>query len=485
MALQAKQTAQQRLMAAPNITLALEILRMATLELQAFLEQQLEENPCLELEDSSSSSETESAPEEPGTPPEEAKPTSLDEDWVSHWQTAGEREDPDNEDGADERIIEQRLTLPQSLHESLLLQLGCQPVSKEERALGEHLIHHLDQNGYLEGSLQEMAAELGTGLERLEAVLALIQRLDPPGVGARNLRECLMLQLEQREACGGLAYRILQDHFELFTHHRLEAIAKETGATPQQIAEALECLKRLNPKPGSAYSGELPPSVIPDLVVHHRERHYDVELNEQYVPQVTISRAYHRMLKDPRTPEDAKEFLAQKFRKANWIIKAIDERNTTLLSIARCLISLQREFLEHGSRAIKPLTQAQVAELIGRHPSTVSRAIAGKTIDTPYGIFRLEQLFASGVPQAPAHQANGAAEPGAPAQADAGCAVSNEQIKSEIQRLVADEPPQRCLSDAALAQQLAARHIAVARRTVAKYRTALKILPAHLRKRRL
>ena len=482
MALQAKQTTQQRLMAAPNITLALEILRMPTLELQAFLEHQLEENPLLELEEPSSNSEPESPQAEEQPQAKESPGPGLDEDWVSHWQTASEREDPDNEDGSDDPLANQRSIVPQSLHDSLLLQLGCQAMPQDERAMGELLIHHIDENGYLEGSLEEMAAELGTTAERLDTVLKLIHRFDPPGVGARNLRECLMIQLEQRDVADHLAYRILQHHFELFTQRRLDPLVKATGATAQEVARALDHLKQLNPKPGCAYTGDLSPSVVPDLVVHHRERHYDVELNDQYIPQITISRAYHRMLKDPRTPEDAKEFLTQKFRKANWIIKAIDERNATLLSIARCLISLQREFLDQGARAIKPLTQAQVASLIGRHPSTVSRAISGKTIDTPYGIFRLEQLFASAIPQAGAPQ-NGAPHDEHAKTNGAAASLSDEQIKSEIQRIVTEEDPARCLSDATIAARLAERHMLVARRTVAKYRTTLRILPAHLRKR--
>jgi RNA polymerase sigma-54 factor len=476
MALQVKQAVQQRLMLAPNVTLALEVLRMPMLELTAFLERQVEENPCLEIGEPGTDEEAQPSPSdmESSGKADPAAP-GLDEEWSSHWRTAGEREDSDNEDVAENR--KGGLAMPQSLHESLRMQLGCQQLSDEERTLGEALIDHLDENGYLEGSLEELAAEIGASIEQLETVLKLIQRFDPPGVGARNLQECLMIQLQQNGACGslpaslvaqaGLAYRILTDHFQLLIQHRLLAVAKATGTSPEQVAQACKCLKRLNPKPGCAFSGDLSPSIVPDLVINHREQHFDVELNDQDMPHVTVSRAYYRMLKDPRTPSDAKEFLAEKFRKASWLIKAIDERNTTLLSIARCLISLQRDFLEQGLRAMKPLTQAQVAGLIGRHPSTVSRAIAGKTIDTPYGVFRLEQLFASSVPQTTQTES-----------------VSDEQIKSEIRRLIEEEDPRHSLSDAALAERLAQRNLSVARRTVAKYRTSLRILPAHLRKRR-
>ncbi|MBI3997076.1 MAG: RNA polymerase factor sigma-54 [Candidatus Omnitrophica bacterium] len=468
MALQAKQTTQQRLMLAPNVTLALEVLHMPLLELQAFLEQQCEENPLLEIEESQNDEAAASAEEPQTNGTEEAPTNGLDEDWMSHWQLAGESEDPTDEDERRDRMMDQRLVTPQSLHESLQLQLGCQSMADEERRLGELLITRLDENGYLDSPLEELSTAAGATPAQLEAVLTIIQQFDPPGVGARDLRECLMIQLEQEGATESLAYRILKDHFPLFAERRLSALAKVTRSSLEQVTHALEALKALNPRPGRIFSGDVSPSVVPDLVVHHREKHYDVELNDHHMPRVTVSRTYYRMLKDPATPDDAKEFLAQKFRKASWLIKAIDERNATLLSIGRCLISLQRDFLEQGSKAITPLTQAQVAHLIGRHPSTVSRAIAGKTIDTPYGIYRLEQLFASNVPQ---HADNGA--------------ISDEKIKAEMQRLIGEEDPHAPLSDEALVKEMAQRSIIVARRTVAKYRTALKILPAHLRKHRL
>jgi RNA polymerase sigma-54 factor len=472
MALQAKQTIHQRLMLAPNVTLALEVLRMPVWELRAFLERQMEENPCLELEEPTDDEDVQ--PMSDQTNGKEAlHETGLDEDWLSHWRTVGEWEDPESADAAEDRRVEQRLIIPQSLCESLRMQLGCQQLPEEERRLGEVIIQRLDENGYLEGSLEELSAETGASIEQLEAGLGLIQRCDPPGIGARNLRECLMIQLEQQGHCGTLAHRILKDHFQLFVQHRFQTIAKAAGMSLEQVTEACEGLKRLNPKPGCAMNGELSPSVVPDLIIHHRENYYDVELNDQDLPHVMMSRTYRRMLTDPRTPDDAKEFLLNKFRKASWLIKAIDERNTTLLSISRCLISLQRDFLVHGLGAIKPLTQAQVASLIGRHPSTVSRAICGKTIDTPYGVFPLEQLFASSVHQTAQTNATQTSE------------VSNEKIKSEIRHLIAEEDPHHSLSDAALAKQLSQRQISVARRTIAKYRTSLKILPAHLRKRRL
>lgn len=503
MALQAKQTAQQRLVLAPNMTLALEVLRMPAMELQAFLRQQAEENPLIEIEEAQETEEQPATAAESASETEESPKDAEDkgqdklgeEDWTDHWRTAGAAaEDPDNDD--DTTALESRVARPESFHESLKLQLRCQSaLSEEDRRLGEMVIHHLDDYGYLEGTVEDLAKELQVSLEKLESVLKSVQRLDPPGVGARDLRECLMIQLEQRQAQDTLAYRMIRDHFPDFIKHQFSAIAKATSSHISKVEEACALLKRLNPRPGAVFLGDLPPTVVPDLVIIRRERHPDVELNDQNMPQLAISRAYYRMLKSPNTPPDAKEFLVTKFRRASWLIKAIDERNATMLAIGRCLISLQREFVEHGPRALKPLTQAQVAHLIGRHPSTISRAIAGKTMDTPYGVFRLEEFFASGIAQE-APEAASADTNGAPATNGSangkhrrnGAApahhISDAQIKSEMSRLVQEEDPAKPLSDQALATHLAGRGMTVARRTIAKYRTHLKILPAHLRKRR-
>lgn len=462
MPLEARQVAQQRLLLAPNVTLALEVLRLPLMELHAFLQQQAEENPLLEV------TLPEEAPAEANTAESgvaDEAPLNLDNPWERLGSAEHQTEDPSEEDGT--RVSDPRLVASLSLEESLRMQLGCQTLTPEERRLAEALISRLNEAGYLDAPLETLAAEWQVPLAPLEAVLKILQRCDPPGIAARDLRECLLLQLEQRQATTHLAYLIARDHFLLFTQHRIGPLTAVTGASPAQITEALTELRRLNPKPARTLGGSLPPAIIPDLLVHHREQHYDVELNDQNQPRVTINRTYYRMLRDAKTPADVKEFIQHKFRKATWLIKAIDERNATLLAIARSLISLQRAFLEQGPEAIKPLTQAQVAEVIGRHPSTISRAIAGKTLDTPFGIFRLEQLFASSVPQE-----------------GLGGAFSDEKIKAEITRLTQAEDAAHPLSDEAIAQQLAQRHILVARRTVAKYRTALKILPAHLRRHR-
>lgn len=473
MTLEAKQLLQQRLLLTPNITLALEILRMPTLELQTFLHQQQQENPLLDVEDAEYDEEDRNQLSSADLGP-----------WESSWRNGGFHErDPNDADNDKESLAAQRLSRPQTLHEWLLQQLGCHPMTPRRHELGKLLLEHLDESAYLEETLEALASESGASVAELDACLQVIQHFDPPGVGARNLRECLIIQLRQREASENgwgtengapaspperLALTILQDHFELFVERRLTTLARALTCTLADVEAACDVLTHLNPKPGRAFSGDLPPIVIPDLIVRKREQHYDVELNDHGVPRVSMNRSYHQMLRDPATPNEARQYLQKKFRQASWIVKAIEERKSTLLAIGRCLISVQGAFIEEGLPALKPLTQAQVAELVGRHPSTVSRAITGKTIDTPCGVFSLEQLFASGVVQR-----TGARE------------VSDEAIKSEIQQLIAEEDASHSLSDEAIATRLAQRNLSVARRTVAKYRTSLKILPAHLRRRRI
>lgn len=465
MSLQHKQTAQQGLILAPSIALALEVLRMPTMELQIYLRQQAEENPFLEVCDPVESEEN--APSEPPQPgaQEGDGAAPQDGDWLPSWSGNGESGDPDDDD-AHQRSLEQRPARPPSLRETLVLQLACQGLAPAQRRLGETLIGHLDDSGYLNVPLEDLSVELQTPPQELEAVLEVIQRCDPSGVGARDLRECLLLQLTQGGRQESLAARIVREHFPLFAQHRLAALSRALSASGEETERACEEIRGLNPRPGSAFSGELPPGIVPDLLIREQEGRYDVELNESYLPRVTVSRVYQRMLRSHETPPEAKEFLTTKFRQASWVIKAIKERNTTLLAIARCLISLQREFLEQGPRALRPLTQAQVAGLIGRNPSTVSRAICGKTMDTPSGVYRLDQLFPSRVPQAAA-QANN---------------ISDEVVKAQLAQLITDENPREPLSDEALVRRLNERHIAVARRTIAKYRTSLKILPARLRR---
>lgn len=473
MSLQTTLSTQQRLILAPHITIALEILQLPVLALEAFLEAQAEENPLLEFQTSetslthSSSPISDPSPETDSTHNDTQK--GVAESWAENpWDADGEKTNGDPYEGEVSHALERILPNPESLQMSLLKQLRCQALDPEDYRIAELIIHEINDSGYLDVSLEELAQAHQVDRNCLKTILHVVQQLEPAGVGARDLRECLMLQMEHRGAQESLAYRILRNHFPLFVQQRSLALAKALGVSGEDIAHACSHIRQLHPKPGSAFSNEPTSStMIPDLIVVQGEHYCDVELNDEAMPRVRLNRVYRRMLTNPNTASETREFITQKLRQAQWIIRAIEERNTTLLAIGRCLISLQREFFEQGIQALKPLTQAQVAQIIGRHPSTVSRAIAEKTIACSLGIFRLERFFPSRVPQLK-NTLN----------------ISDAMIKQEIQRLISEEDRRSPLSDEALVKLLAERNLSVARRTVAKYRTSLKILPVYLRKRR-
>jgi RNA polymerase sigma-54 factor len=293
----------------------------------------------------------------------------------------------------------------------------------------------------------------------------VIQTFDPPGVGARDLRECLLLQLRRQGLSESLSAQILRDHFPAFLQRRLRRLASACHRPVEEVEAAYALIQRLQPRPSRGREPSLSMPVIPDLAVRRLESRYEVEWLDDRLPRLVMSTAYRRMLHNPDTPADAKQFLQDRLRHATWVIRAVEQRAATLLAIARCILTVQRDFLEHGPQALKPLTHAQVAQAVGRHPSTVGRAIAGKSIDTPYGIIRLERFFASRVPQRHPNDV-----------------LSDATVKAQLQALIRDEDPSTPLSDEGMVAKLRAHGACVARRTVAKYRVELKILPAYLRR---
>jgi RNA polymerase sigma-54 factor len=330
-------------------------------------------------------------------------------------------------------------------------------------ALGEQLIDNLDEGGYLGVPLEELATDAGATLADAERVLHLIQELDPPGVGARDLRECLLIQLQVR-GTNGLALRIIQDHFERLKKREFKAIARRCSVAIEQVQAALREIGSLDPKPGRAYGGAVTQVLIPDAIVNRVEGAYEVDLCREELPRLRISRYHLKLLKDPTAPPEVRQYLTGKIEHAVWLVKAIGQRNTTLKDILRCIVCLEEEFLDQGPAYLKPLTMEQVAQLVQRHKSTVCRAVANKYLQTPWGIVPLERFFGGGLRQ------------------DSGTPAAEQRIKEEIRALSKAEESRTPLTDQELVDELKARGMTVARRTVAKYRTELKILPSHLRK---
>lgn len=460
----------QRLTLTPSMQMALQVLQMSNLDLQAFLDQQLQENPMLELEEQSNDSmELEADRMRPErSDVAEGVFRGLDDNLVEA-VTAPEprRLDPHDEDAEDaKRLIESHPASPPTLQDVLRLQLGCVTLKANDRDLAARLLDELDEYGLLSTPLDDLAQQLQVPVADLERLLAVLQTFDPPGVGARSLQECLLIQLRHRGCAESLAAQIVQHHFQTFLQGNRKRLATQCQRPVAEVDEACQLIRQLRARPYQPGSTEPDHPLIPDLTIRRIENRYEVELCDEQLPGLTLSASYRRLLRNPSSSEEVRGFLKERLRQAVWLLRAVKQRHETLLAIAHCLIAVQREFLEHGLQALKPLTHTQVAQAIGRHPSTISRAISGKCLDTPYGILPLERFFASRVPQR--HQQE---------------SLSDATIKAHIETLVQQEDARRPLSDEAIVVQLRKGGVSVARRTVAKYRGTLHIFPAYLRRR--
>ena len=460
MALRFQQVPQFQLTLTPALRLSLEVLQMPLLELQAYLSQQMEENPLLETTE-----ETMLEPERIVENLLRDKLNDLDESYRDLWRQAdGSPADGNNDDELPPR---ESIARPPTLYEHVASQLRCALEPGPVLSAAQTLLLWLDPDGYLRTPIEDIAQAESLSVDHVQQALTAIQHVDPPGVGARNLRECLLIQLRQRQEPHSLAERIIRDHFDLFAKRKMRQLASRIGATMDDIQSACRLIARLDPRPARAFSSSDPAAgLVPDLVVHRAQDEFHVELNDDAMPRIHLSSRYRSLLRSAGTPTDAKLFIRQKLRQGVWLLKAINQRHTTLLAVAKTLVKLEHEYLLRGVSHLKPLTQEAVAQIVGCHASTVSRAIAGKTIQTPHGILPLAMFFGGGIARPNEEES-----------------LAPKTIQAEIGKLIASEDPAKPLSDQALADALRARGFPVARRTIAKYRSTLKLLPAHLRKR--
>ncbi|HKV54999.1 MAG TPA: RNA polymerase factor sigma-54 [Candidatus Binataceae bacterium] len=498
----------QQLVMTPQLQQAIKILQLSLPELEMVVQSELDSNPMLEPldqspgetaanstmedDDAPPSSDGEPLPPEPEagsaeadsdwertaveTPPEtvaseapdaaaEVRDENLDwreylENYSNNWQG----EAPNNEDD-DRRTLENTLTRKSSLEDHLIWQLRLSNLNDEEQQIGATIIYNLSDDGYLETPLEELAAQLETGVERVESVLRRVQRFDPPGVAARNLRECLLAQLANLGMEESLAARVVANHLDLLEKHRYAEIAKTLGIGMDMVSEAAKAISLLEPKPGRDYGGAEPTYIVPDVYIQKIGDDFVVTLNESAVPRLRLANYYQRVLNDGDAGAETKEYLQERLRSAKWLVKSIYQRLQTIFKVANSIVKFQRAFFEHGVSHLKPLVLKDVAEDIGMHESTISRATANKYAHTPQGIFELKFFFTSGV------------------KATDGEDVSAETVKEKIRALVGGEPQNDPLSDQAIADILRRDQINIARRTVAKYRQALGILPSSRRKR--
>lgn len=456
---------QQRL--SPQLQQSLNILQAPVFELRQMIDQELTVNPVLEVEASELSleqEEPERAMEDDGFDEEFNRLSQMDNEWRTYLSQSATRSPRSAEDEERRQFLFDSLTTPVTLQDHLLQQLGMVDGTPEVRQLVEMLIGMLDDRGFLPGPLGELSLQYGVPLKDLEEAQRILLTFDPAGVGSVDLRECLLVQLERQGRGHSLESRIVAAHLDDLAKRRFPQIAKRLGVPVAEIARAAESIATLNPRPASAFSGGPQQFVSPDVTVERTESGYSVVLNDEQLPRLRISNLYKDLMSNSGSREEVRGYIREKIRSGKFLIRSIHQRQQTILRIAEEIVARQQEFLEHGPSHLKPMNMAQVAEAVGVHETTVSRAISGKYIATPQGIYEMRYFFTSGLATASGEQ------------------VSNTSVKSALEELVKSEDPAHPWSDDELAARLGERGIRIARRTIAKYRDELGILPSHLRK---
>lgn len=470
----------QKLVMTPQLRQAIKILQLPRGELDTLIDEELAENPVIErvTEDEAIFDDGRGNGEEPTqTATRDAPPERDQIDWQTYLSTYNNNNDmpasppPGDEDADGERqnAPEDRLPRTESLAEHLTWQLRFRSLTATEEHLASLIVGNLDVDGYLKASGAELAQLAGVSPEAVERVLQIVQSCDPIGVGARDLPECLLLQLHAAQHEGEaveepllrLTTTIIRQHFHSLEGRRYDRLAKALNVPTEEIQRAIKLITALEPKPGRNYGDGDIRYVTPDVDVHKIGDEYRVTLNEEGLPRLKVSNAYRHLLTQDG---EAKEYVQDKLRAAAWLIKSIHQRQRTLLMVAESLVKFQQDFLNHGVSHMRPLVLRDVADDIGAHESTVSRAIAGKYIATPRGLYPLKKFFTTGL------------------KSHYGQDVSAESVKAQIRALIAQEDPYKPLSDEDIAKALSRSHVRIARRTVAKYREGLNILSSAKRK---
>ena len=364
--------------------------------------------------------------------------------------------------------LESYLSQPVTLADHLRAQLSMMPLDEAIHDAADSIIGNLDENGYLTATLEEVASVGGHKLEDVEAALRVVQSLDPAGVGARDLRECLLLQLKSRNGEGGVAWQIVADHLKLLEKRQLRELAKVLHRPLEHIEIALKVIQSLDPRPGLRYSGPGARQIEPDVYIFKEGDQYVVQLNDDDLPQLRLNSQYRRLLDRTQEPDrQVRNYIKERFTAALQLMKNIEQRKQTILRVCEAIVRRQRDFLDYGLDHLRPMMIKDVAEEIGVHPSTVSRAVANKYAHTPQGVFELRYFFSE------------------PVQGPSGAAIPLLTLKRMVKKMIEEEDPAHPLTDEQIAAMLKAKGIHVTRRTVAKYREDMKIPSTHQRRRRV
>ena len=438
----------------PQMQQSLHILQAPLLELRHLVTAELERNPTLDEEVREASD---------GDSPEPEK-SEMATEWSEYFAQRATSEPWTADAQARRQHFFDSQTRPLTLQQHLLDQANGSEMTLRDRGIALVVVGNIDDRGYLRATGEEIASQAGCSPGEAERVIETVQEFDPPGVGARSLSECLMIQLRRSGRQYGLAARIVQHHLEELGRRKVPEIARQLQVSPREVQEAAEAIGRLEPRPGRPFSSEEEHIVLPDVFVEREGDDYAVSLNDFEVPALRIGDRYKDMLTQAGLARDVRDYVRDKIRGGRFFIKCIQQRQGTLLNIAREIVARQRDFFDLGPAHLRPLTMNQVAEATGVHETTVSRAVSGKYMSTPRGLFELKYFFTSGYVTAE------------------GESISNESVRLAIAEIVRTEDPRHPYSDQDLVRMLAERGLPIARRTVAKYREQLGILRSHLRK---
>jgi RNA polymerase sigma-54 factor len=494
-----RQRQTQSLVLAPQLRHSLKILQVAALDLRSVIQEELQSNPTLEElpmegesldkpqeeaatdrdSDNGTAGKNDSDAQDASAPNEDEGKRDemdfskdkefeilgkMDEDWRDHMASVGGTQPYTSEDAEKRQHFFDSLVSETSLQEHLMQQAEMTDLSPPAILAIQHLVGSLDDRGFLTQTPSDVALQTGLPLDAVQEALKILKTFDPPGIGAKDLADCLLLQLAAKGRSDSLALRMIRDYFDLLTRRRIPELARKLGADADDVQSAIEEIGKLDPAPGRRFAEDNNRVVVADVTVEKDGDEWKIHLNSDYIPRLRISSTYRDLIAKGTLSKDERDYLRERMRSGKFLIDSIEQRQRTIERITREIINAQKEFFENGVSALKPLTMTQIADVVGVHETTVSRAIANKYIKTPHGVFDFKYFFTPGY------------------QNDSGASVSNTSVKEMIADLVAGEDKSTPLSDQEIVSKLQEKGIKIARRTVAKYREELGILPSNLRR---
>ena len=484
MALELKQHLKltQQLVMTPQLQQAIKLLQLSRIELIETIQKELEQNPVLEEADSEPSASETGLEAEAGKEPQDIptlraskeeetpweKKAIQEEEWKAYWEDETRRMIPAYSfEEREQPNYENLLTKKPDLVDHLLWQLQMSDMTEGERMIGYHIIGNVDSSGYLKAEVDEIARDLQVSPETVERVLKKIQFFDPVGVASRDLRECLLVQTQYLGIDDPLVHDLISQHLHNIERRNYREISRATGRSLEDIAQAIEIIKELDPRPGNSYSSEEIHYIVPDIYIYKVDDEYVIQLNDDDLPRLRISQFYKSAIDGNSSNPHIKEFIQEKYRSAVWLLKSIEQRQKTIYKVTKSIVKFQREFLDKGIEYLKPLILKDVADDVGIHESTVSRVTANKYAQTPQGLFELKFFFSASLKK------------------QNGEDIATKIIKEKIRSIIQQENPVKPYSDKQIMDILSKEGIKIARRTVAKYRELMGILPSSRRKRPL